>query len=533
MTFIPSVLTDTDSSNSVKTTASSFVGTIKQTTGYNTLLLTMNAPVNSTPGGILVQFSDTNNPSDLVTYYTDTYFSGTTYTKSFTILKKYYRIQYTSSSPTTFSITSRLSTELSSSSSTNSFYYESDSGLMDAFGKLRVSNPYTLLDLKFPGQSIASGATPEYLNNNMLETNTSSGSFTSTYENSKCIMNGTGVGYFINQSRKSAVYQPGKSTLLLCSGVIYNGPTGTPTIDYVSRIGYFDDSNGLFFAFDSKNGISVNIRKNTTDTTIYQSNWNIDKMDGTGISSLNLDFTKTQLFVIDFEWLGVGRIRYGFYAFGKIYYCHQITNLNVLTEPYMTSCNLPLRYELYGYNNSQVIPAQLIEICATAMSEGGYNPIGRPFSASNNSTSITLNTTNETFMIAIRINPIYKNIGVIPSNISVITDTQNIVLYRSRLYMNPSTPGTLTWNAVNPNSVVQYSTLITGSLSTTNSIIIDQGYFAGKQTTTFSSLSNVFTNLIQLSKDVTGISDILLISCQKITGGNTNGYATINWQELY
>ena len=69
-------------------------------------------------------------------------------------------------------------------------------------------------------------------------------------------------------------------------------------------------------------------------------------MDGTGTSGYNIDFTKSQLYVIDFEWLSVGRIRFGFYIFGKIYYCHQISNFNELDEPYMKTANLPIRYEI-------------------------------------------------------------------------------------------------------------------------------------------------------------------------------------------
>lgn len=104
-------------------------------------------------------------------------------------------------------------------------------------------------------------------------------------------------------------------------------------------------------------------------------------MDGTGISSISLNFTKAQLFVINFEWLSVGRIRFGFYLFGKINYCHQNTNLNLLTAPYMLSQNLPIRYEIittYGETGS------LVQICSTVISEGGYTPIGRSFSAGTN-----------------------------------------------------------------------------------------------------------------------------------------------------
>jgi hypothetical protein len=255
-------------------------------------------------------------------------------------------------------------------------------------------------------------------------------------------------------------------------------------------------------------------------------------MNGTGISSLSLDFTKTQLYVIDFEWLGVGRIRFGFYAYGKIYYCHQITNINAITEPYMTSPNLPIRYELEGTNAGQATPAFLTEICASVISEGGYNPVGRPFTASNGDTTVALNSTDETLLLAIRINNIYNNISIIPTSVSVIADTQNIVLYRVRLYLDNASPGTITYTSVNNNSVIEYGTSVI-SFSTANSIIIDQGYFAGKQTTNFSGLNNIFTNLVQLTKNVSGISDILVLTCEKISGGNTNAYGSINWQESY
>jgi hypothetical protein len=47
-------------------------------------------------------------------------------------------------------------------------------------------------------------------------------------------------------------------------------------------------------------------------------------MDGTGRSGITLDVTKTQIFIVDLEWLGVGRVRLGFVIDGKIYYCHEI-----------------------------------------------------------------------------------------------------------------------------------------------------------------------------------------------------------------
>jgi hypothetical protein len=84
----------------------------------------------------------------------------------------------------------------------------------------------------------------------------------------------------------------------------------------------------------------------TIDTRIPQSAWNIDRMDGTGASLMNLDLTKMQMFYIDFTWYGAGSIRFGFKNNrGEIVYCHRIANNNLNTEAYMRSGNLVARYE--------------------------------------------------------------------------------------------------------------------------------------------------------------------------------------------
>lgn len=77
-----------------------------------------------------------------------------------------------------------------------------------------------------------------------------------------------------------------------------------------------------------------------------QSAWNVDKLDGTGASGITVDPTKSQIFVFDFEWLGVGRVRTGLVVDGKIYYFHYFSHANVTNVVYMSTPNLPLRYEL-------------------------------------------------------------------------------------------------------------------------------------------------------------------------------------------
>ena len=84
----------------------------------------------------------------------------------------------------------------------------------------------------------------------------------------------------------------------------------------------------------------------TQDLRIPQSQWNIDKCDGTGPSGFNLDLTKMQMFYIDYSWYGAGFVRWGFRGpTGDVIYCHKLPNNNVNTEAYMRSGNLPARYE--------------------------------------------------------------------------------------------------------------------------------------------------------------------------------------------
>ncbi len=546
MTYIPSVLTNTDNNNTsstLLTSGSTFTGISTITTGYNTILLTIKSDVNSSSGGIVIQFSDDNITFN--TIYTDTYFASTYYTRNYQILKKYYKIIYTNSSTnqTEFLLTSRLSTDLDSSATTVNSVTVFDSAYessIDAFGKLRVSNPYTLLDLRIPGISALSGASTDFKSNELQLDNKSSGSYTGTYASSKCVFNGSGTGYYMTQSRNFCSYQPGKSLLFLASAII-NPQNST----FTSRIGYFDSefttdpttptvNNGVFFEFTG--GQMYIELKNNTLTSIPQSSWNIDKMDGTGNSGLNLDFTKTQLFVIDMEWLGVGRVRFGFYAYGRIQYCHQITNINILTEPYTNNINLPISHCLIGGTGS----GSLTQICSTVISEGGYNPLGRPFSVSNSEggdAPVTVPTT-EVPLLAIRGGGNnYYHQNIIPNNVSIIdTATNNSLIYRLRFYIAGNSPGTITWTDVNTNySVTQFakSGNITG-FTTANSIVLDQNYFYGRGAISFNSLSDIFsTNILQITANIDNVSDILVLTCQKIGTGSTTVYSTITWQELY
>ena len=550
MTFIPVVLTTNDNNNSTTTTlgvSGVFTGVGSLTTGFGSFIITIKSDVDSASGGIDIQFSNDNVTYD--TFYSDTYISSGYFTKSYQILKKYYRVIYTneSSSQSSFELTSRLSVNNSDNITNNSittFNNDVESSL-DAFGKLRVSMPNTLLDIRFPSNSIASGANSNFLKSCIQICSKSSGSYSATYEKSKAIIAGTNSGYYISQSRNYVTYQPGKSLLFISSCLL--NPSNT---NFISRIGYFDNEfttnasyptvyNGLYFQYNNGN-ISVNVANNSSTISITQSSWNVDKMNGMGTSGLNLDFTKGQLFVIDMEWLSIGRVRFGFYAYGRIQYCHQIINFNTLISPYSTNINLPICCTLHSTNGSAG-SGTIRQICSTVISEGGYNPVGKPFSVSNSqenvNSPVTVSTV-ETPLLAIRGGGVnYYHQNIVPKGMSIIdTATNNNLLYRLRLYTNGSSPGTITWSSIDSNySVTQYAkSADISSFTTSGSLILDQGYFYGRGTIAYNNLSDVFSDMIlHITSNIDNVSDILILSCEKIGTSSTTVYSTISWQEIY
>ena len=97
------------------------------------------------------------------------------------------------------------------------------------------------------------------------------------------------------------------------------------------------------------------IATKTEDIRVPQSQWNIDKADGTGPSGFVLDITKIQMAYIDYSWYGAGKIRFGFKdANGHVKYMNEFLHNNILEEAYMRSGNIPGRYEIE--NTSDILP---------------------------------------------------------------------------------------------------------------------------------------------------------------------------------
>ena len=309
-----------------------------------------------------------------------------------------------------------------------------------------------------------------------------------------------------------------------------------------SRVGYFDQYNGLYFEYDSANGCSICIKSQGElkySSPIGQTGWNIDQMKGNGPSGLTLDFTKAQLFVIDLEWLGVGRIRFGFYAYGRIQYCHEILNINQISVgPYTYNINLPIRYELQGKSGAT---GAMIQVCSTVISEGGYTPVGKPFSI--NIYGLTAPADDvEKSILFLRGGSTKGNFyhqQILPTDFSIVCSAVGDVgILKINLYLpNAGTEITtsgLTWVDVDTNSVAQYGTTGTITQGNATKITVYQSAFSGRGSSTFSDLGDVFTDLLQINSDINNNSSILEITIRGDFGGTSSKiYATLSWTEIY
>ena len=179
---------------------------------------------------------------------------------------------------------------------------------VDAFNRLRVSNPLTLFD-----------SSHRYRDNNLWST-LSAGGGSVAFNLTQGLMdlnvtNAAGASA-LRETTKVFAYQPGKSLLVMNTFVM-----GASATSLVQRVGYFGNDNGIYLQMED-DVISFVERSIVTgaivNTAVPRSSWNGDKLNGTGPSGITLDITKAQIMWMDIEWLGVGTIRTGLVISGQL-----------------------------------------------------------------------------------------------------------------------------------------------------------------------------------------------------------------------
>lgn len=238
--------------------------------------------------------------------------------------------------------------------------------------------------------------------------------------------------------------------------------------------------NQLFISPEYRGTTATNCTVTKTIDTIYpQSSWNIDKCNGTGASSFNIDLSKMQMFYLDYTWYGAGGIRFGFKNNrGEVIYCHRIVNNNVNTEAYMRSGNLPARYEI----NTLPVTTNLTATLANTALPGAV---------------INVADTSKFSSSGIAILKQAGSVGSAIEFISYSSKTSNTLIIASRAELGGSTTAqTFTYNVDAPILVELYSPQFASTISHWGSSVIMDGRFDDDKSFVFqggmtTALSNI------------------------------------------
>ena len=400
--------------------------------------------------------------------------------------------------------------------------------LTDAFGRLRIASPFTLFD-----------SSHRFTDNGLWSTsNTAGGTYAHVTNQSTIDMtvNTSANAEVIRETTKVFSYQPGKSLLIMNTFAM-----NTPKANLRQRVGYFGAQNGVYLENDGTTNYLV-LRSYTTgeivETKVAQANWNIDKFDGTGYSgqgsapehATGLDVSKTNIFWMDVEWLGVGDVRCGFVVDGKFIVAHIFHNDNRNTTPYMTTASLPVRYEIKNTAATSG-SSTLKQICSTVISEGGYELYGSQQAVGTTVTApVDLPTAGTYYpVVSIRLKSNRLDAIVILTALSILGITNN-AYYNWQVRAAADTSGGGTWVSAGDNSAVEYK-LAGGSVA--GGRILASG-FTGATTQSISPVDILKEALFKFQLERNSLTSTPY-ELTLVAAGSANGadiYGSMDWEEV-
>lgn len=402
----------------------------------------------------------------------------------------------------------------------NSEVSYSNSPNIDAFGRLRVSNPFTLFDSshRFDDNELWSTATAT----------SGSATFNSSQGLVDLAVTAASGSEVIRETTKVFSYQPGKSLLVLSTFVMSAAKTGLR-----QRVGYYGAANGYYLeqndstvSFVERSSVSGSL----VNTPVAQASWNVDPLNGSGPSGITLDLTKAQILFMDLEWLGVGTVRIGFVINGNFYVCHKFQHANLIASTYITTASLPLRYEITN-TAATASSSRLKQICSTVMSEGGYQLNGLQQAVGIPVTTPRTLTVAGTFypIVSIRLktSPNRLDAIVICTAISIIaTSTGNF----NWQVIASGTTSAGTWVDAPGGSSVQYN--LTGT-SFTGGRILASGFFSvSNQGSTQVDILKEALFKTQLERNGLTATPFELTIVIASNGGGDTVLASMDWEEI-
>jgi hypothetical protein len=391
----------------------------------------------------------------------------------------------------------------------------SDSPNLDAFGRLRTSNVTSLLEYKHTYDKL-----PLVINE------VTAGTATSVYDkpNSQVVMSvSTNNDYVIRQGVARGIYQPGKGQIFEASFSDFQLQTNV-----IKRVGYFTTStsapynsvvDGFFLESNGQTGIvSFQIwQSGTTTFSAESTSWLTTDYDVT-----NINWSKTQLMFTDFQWLGVGRVRFGVVIDGQFKLFTTSTGTNNLDNVYMKSPNQPVRYEIRSVSGGA--SGSFNMICSQVSLEGSINSLQKSTSVLA-FTAQTKPTAYVTYpILGYRLNTNYEGANITLSDIQSLNITNpSKADYLITIQYNPTLSSTSSWTNIT-DTPVQYS-LSTGQTITTQGHIIAS--FMGSGNGTQVDNFEFKDNMLKPGLKVNGTPDEIWI-CVKSSLGNQDFRTSIN-----
>ena len=306
------------------------------------------------------------------------------------------------------------------------------------------------------------------------------------------------------------------------------------TVGVAQRIGYFNASNGIYLLQDGDaDGPAMVLRSYSSgavvETIVRKKNWNFDKFDGTGYSGRILDLTKTNIFWLDIEWLGVGAVRCGFVVNGEPCVAHTFYSDNVNDSAYMTTAVLPLRCSL---SNSTATAPFIKQICNTVISEGGHNPESITYSQASSASVFDVRRTTATNAdrgkffntVSIRLASTKLDGIIIPTGVSIVIEQNK--KYQWALIKNATFVTPPTWTVHADCASTEYTI---GDSIMTGGTIVKSGFITNASESV--ELDNLGSVFLQLGRTQAGVSDVytLAIAADAV---NSTFNTLLSWYQI-
>lgn len=394
-----------------------------------------------------------------------------------------------------------------------------DTASVDSFSRLRVVNPTFLFDAQFTYglepllyEPITSGAGADITHDatNRMATM----SFTATPTGGQAYM----------QSFEYIPYQPGRCQLFF---ITFN--TVEAVANTLKFVGIGDANNGVRYELNgSTKQFTIYSGTGVGNQTVAQSSWNLDRLDGTGPSGYNLDVSKTNILVIDFQALYVGRVRIGFDIDGQVIFAHEFKHANVVGLPYIQNASLPIRV---GMTCTATVTTTMNFICASAISEGGApDHVGYQFTQGG---TVTAGNGTRTHLLSIRprttFNSIVNRIPIDVDSVEVLVTGNSPVYWE--LCIGQAISGTTAFSNVNATySSTEFNTA--GTISGSPAYVIASGYVPSSTNSKGVSFEKI-SHRVPITLDAAGAIRALGTLSLIVTGigATSTCRGTISWTE--